>query len=55
MALGPALREAEAGSEFEAILVCRVSSRMGRTIERDPALKQTNKQTKNKIKKKQKD
>jgi hypothetical protein len=44
--LGPRSRQI---SEFEASLVYRVSSRTGRTIQRNPVSKnkQTNKQTKN--------
>jgi hypothetical protein len=52
----PSTREAEAGriSEFEASLVYRVSSRTARATQRNPVLKQTNKQKKKKKKRKEK-
>jgi hypothetical protein len=44
-AFNPSTREAEAGGfEFEASLVCRVSSRTARTIQRNPVSKNKTKQ-----------
>jgi hypothetical protein len=38
-------KEAEAGCEFKASLVYKVSSWLARIIQKDPVSKQTNKQT----------